>query len=85
MRTVEQTKNKIKEAIQRQIDKGETINIRKIARDVGAAQTTTGRVFSELFKNNPNAILGRNRDATKIIDKIISEGETDVDRIKKLH
>jgi hypothetical protein len=84
MRTVEQTKNKIKEAIQRQIDKGETINIRKIARDVGAAQTTTGRVFSELFKNNPNAILGRNRDATKIIDKIISEGETDVDRIKKI-
>ena len=84
MRTVEQTKNKIKEAIQRQIDKGETINIRKIARDVGASQTTTGRVFSESFKNNPNAILGRNRDATKIIDKIISEGETDVDKIKKI-
>ena len=40
--------------------------------------------FSELFKNNPNDILGRNRDATKIIDKIISEGETDVDRIKKI-
>ena len=84
MRTVEETRKKIKEAMQRQIDKGETINIRKIARDVGAAQTTTGRVFSELFKNNPNAILGRNRDATKIIDKIISEGETDVDRIKKI-
>ena len=84
MRTVEETRKKIKEAIQRQIDKGETINIRKIARDVGAAQTTTGRVFSELFKNNPNAILGRNRDATKIIDKIISEGETDVDKIKKI-
>ena len=83
-RTVKETRKKIKEAIQRQIDKGETINIRKIARDVGAAQTTTGRVFSELFKNNPNAILGRNRDATKIIDKIISEGETDVDRIKKI-
>ena len=84
MRTVEETRKKIKEAIQRQIDKGETINIRKIARDVGASQTTTGRVFSESFKNNPNAILGKNRDATKIIDKIISEGETDVDRIKKI-
>ena len=84
MRTVEETRKKIKEAMQRQIDKGETINIRKIARDVGASQTTTGRVFSESFKNNPNAILGRNRDATKIIDKIISEGETDVDKIKKI-
>ena len=84
MRTVEETRKKIKEAIQKQIDSGETINIRKIARDVGAAQTTTGRVFSESFKNNPNAILGRNRDATKIIDKIISEGETDVDKIKKI-
>ena len=84
MRTVEETRKKIKEAIQKQIDSGETINIRKIARDVGASQTTTGRVFSESFKNNPNAILGKNRDATKIIDKIISEGETDVDRIKKI-
>ena len=84
MRTVEETRKKIKEAMQRQIDSGETINIRKIARDVGASQTTTGRVFSESFKNNPNAILGRNRDATKIIDKIISEGETDVDKIKKI-
>jgi hypothetical protein len=84
MRAVEETRKKIKEAIQRQIDKGETINIRKIARDLGAAQTTTGRVFSESFKNNPNAILGRNRDASKIVDKIISEGETDVDKIKKI-
>ena len=84
MRTVEETRKKIKEAIQKQIDSGETINIRKIARDVGASQTTTGRVFSESFKNNPNAILNKNRDATKIIDKIISEGETDVDRIKKI-
>ena len=84
MRTVEETRKKIKEAIQKQIDSGETINIRKIARDVGASQTTTGRVFSESFKNNPNAILGKNRDATKIIDKIISEGETDVDKIKKI-
>ena len=84
MRAVEETRKKIKEAIQRQIDKGETINIRKIARDLGAAQTTAGRVFSESFKNNPNAILGRNRDAAKIVDKIISEGETDVDKIKKI-
>ena len=84
MRTVEETRKKIKEAMQRQIDSGETINIRKIARDVGASQTTTGRVFSESFKNNPNAILNRNRDATKIVDKIISEGETDVDKIKKI-
>jgi hypothetical protein len=84
MRIVEETRKKIKEAIQKQIDSGETINIRKIARDVGASQTTTGRVFSESFKNNPNAILGKNRDATKIIDKIISEGETDVDKIKKI-
>jgi hypothetical protein len=84
MRTVKETRKKIKEAIQRQIDKGETINIRKIARDLGAAQTTAGRVFSESFKNNPDAILGRNRDATKIIDKIISEGETDIDKIKKI-
>jgi hypothetical protein len=84
MRTVEETRKKIKEAIQKQIDNGETINIRKIARDVGASQTTTGRVFSESFKNNPNAILGRNRDAAKIVDKIISEGETDVDKIKKI-
>ena len=84
MRTVEETRKKIKEAIQKQIDKGETINIRKIAREVGASQTTTGRVFSESFKNNPNAILGKNRDATKIIDKIISEGETDIDKIKKI-
>ena len=84
MRTVEETRKKIKEAIQKQIDKGETINIRKIAREVGASQTTTGRVFSESFKNNPNAILGKNRDATKIIDKIISEGETNVDKIKKI-
>ena len=84
MRTVEETRKKIKEAIQKQIDSGETINIRKIARDVGASQTTTGRVFSESFKNNPNAILNRNRDATKIVDKIISEGETDVNKIKKI-
>jgi hypothetical protein len=84
MRAVEETRKKIKEAIQRQIDKGETINIRKIARDLGAAQTTAGRVFSESFKNNPNAILGRNRDAAKIVDKIISEGETNVDKIKKI-
>jgi hypothetical protein len=84
MRAVEETRKKIKEAIQKQIDKGETINIRKIARDLGAAQTTAGRVFSESFKNNPNAILGRNRDAAKIVDKIISEGETDVDKIKKI-
>ena len=84
MRTVEETRKKIKEAIQKQIDNGKTINIRKIARDVGASQTTTGRVFSESFKNNPNAILGRNRDAAKIVDKIISEGETDVDKIKKI-
>jgi AraC-like DNA-binding protein len=84
MKTVEETRKKIKEAIQKQIDNGETINIRKIARDVGASQTTTGRVFSESFKNNPNAILGRNRDAAKIVDKIISEGETDVDKIKKI-
>ena len=34
MRTVEETRKKIKEAIQKQIDSGETINIRKIARDV---------------------------------------------------
>ena len=84
MRAVEEIREKIKKAIQSQIDRGETINIRKIARDVGASQTTTGRVFSESFKNNPNAILGKNRDATKIIDKIISEGETEVDRIKKI-
>ena len=84
MRTVEETRKKIKEAIQKQIDSGETINIRKIARDVGASQTTTGRVFSESFKNNPNATLNRNRDATKIVDKIISEGETDVNKIKKI-
>jgi AraC-like DNA-binding protein len=84
MRTVEETRKKIKEAIQKQIDSGETINIRKIARDVGASQTTAGRVFSESFKDNPNAILGKNRDATKIIDKIISEGETDIDKIKKI-
>ena len=30
MRTVEETRKKIKEAIQKQIDSGETINIRKI-------------------------------------------------------
>jgi len=84
MRTVEQTKNKIKEAIQEQINNEETINIREISRKVGASKTTAQRVFTEFFKDNPNVILGRNRNATKIVDKIISEGETDVDKIKKI-
>ena len=84
MRTVEQTKNKIKEAIQEQINNEETINIREISRKVRASKTTTQRVFTEFFKDNPNVILGKNRNATKIVDKIISEGETDVDKIKKI-
>jgi len=84
MRTVEETKDQIKKAIQKQINNKETINIREISRKVGASKTTTQRVFTEFFKDNPNAILGRNRDAAKIVDKIISEGETDVDKIKKI-
>jgi hypothetical protein len=84
MRTVEETRKKIKEAIQSQIDKGETINIREISRKVKASKTTAQRVFTEFFKDNPNVILGKNRNATKIVDKIISEGETDVNKIKKI-
>ena len=71
MRAVEETRKKIKEAIQSQIDKGETINIREISRKVKASKTTAQRVFTELFKDNPNVILGRNRNATKIKKKII--------------
>jgi len=84
MRTVEETKNQIKKEIQKQINNEDTINIREISRKAGASKTTTQRVFTELFKDNPNVILGRNRNATKIVDKIISEGETDVDKIKKI-
>jgi AraC-like DNA-binding protein len=84
MRTVEETKDQIKKAIQKQINSGETINIREISRKVGASKTTAQRVFTEFFKDNPNVILGKNRNATKIVDKIISEGETDVDKIKKI-
>jgi len=84
MRTVEETKDQIKKAIQKQINNKETINIREISRKVGASKTTTQRVFTEFFKDNPNVILGRNRNATKIVDKIISEGETDVNKIKKI-
>jgi len=46
MRTVEETRKKIKEAIQSQIDKGETINIREISRKVKASKTTAQRVFT---------------------------------------
>ena len=84
MRTVEETKDQIKKAIQKQINSGETINIREISRKVGASKTTAQRVFTEFFKDNPNVILGKNRNATKIVDKIISEGETDVNKIKKI-
>jgi AraC-like DNA-binding protein len=84
MRTVEETRKKIKDAIQKQINSGETINIREISRKVKASKTTAQRVFTEFFKDNPNVILGKNRNATKIVDKIISEGETDVDKIKKI-
>ena len=84
MRTVEETKDQIKKAIQKQINSGETINIREISRKVKASKTTAQRVFTEFFKDNPNVILGKNRNATKIVDKIISEGETDVDKIKKI-
>ncbi len=84
MRTVEETKNQIKKEIQKQINNEDTINIREISRKVGASKTTAQRVFTEFFKDNPNVILGRNRNATKIVDKIISEGETDVDKIKKI-
>jgi AraC-like DNA-binding protein len=84
MRTVEETKNQIKKEIQKQINNEDTINIREISRKVGASKTTTQRVFTEFFKDNPNVILGRNRNATKIVDKIISEGETDVNKIKKI-
>ena len=84
MRTVEETKDQIKKAIQKQINSGETINIREISRKVKASKTTAQRVFTEFFKDNPNVILGKNRNATKIVDKIISEGETDVNKIKKI-
>ena len=84
MRTVEETKNQIKKEIQKQINNEDTINIREISRKVGASKTTAQRVFTEFFKDNPNVILGRNRNATKIVDKIISEGETNVDKIKKI-
>jgi hypothetical protein len=84
MRTVEETKDQIKKAIQKQINNKETINIREISRKVKASKTTAQRVFTEFFKDNPNVILGKNRNATKIVDKIISEGETDVDKIKKI-
>ena len=84
MRTVEETKDQIKKAIQKQINSGEKINIREISRKVKASKTTAQRVFTEFFKDNPNVILGKNRNATKIVDKIISEGETDVDKIKKI-
>jgi len=84
MRTVEETKDQIKKAIQKQINNEETINIREISRKVGASKTTAQRVFTEFFKDNPNVILGKNRNATKIVDKIISEGETDVNKIKKI-
>ena len=84
MRTVEETKDQIKKAIQKQINNKETINIREISRKVGASKTTAQRVFTEFFKDNPNVILGKNRNATKIVDKIISEGETDVNKIKKI-
>ena len=84
MRTVEETKDQIKKEIQKQINSGEKINIREISRKVRASKTTAQRVFTEFFKDNPNVILGKNRNATKIVDKIISEGETDVDKIKKI-
>jgi hypothetical protein len=84
MRTVEKTKDQIKKEIQKQIDSGEKINIREISRKVRASKTTAQRVFTEFFKDNPNVILNKNRNATKIVDKIISEGETDVDKIKKI-
>jgi AraC-like DNA-binding protein len=84
MRTVEETKDQIKKAIQKQINNEETINIREISRKIGASKTTAQRVFTEFFKDNPNVILGKNRNATKIVDKIISEGETDVNKIKKI-
>jgi len=84
MRTVEETKNQIKKEIQKQINNKDIINIREISRKAGASKTTTQRVFTEFFKDNPNVILGKNRNATKIVDKIISEGETDVNKIKKI-
>jgi hypothetical protein len=84
MRTVEETKDQIKKEIQKQINSGEKINIREISRKVRASKTTAQRVFTEFFKDNPNVILNKNRNATKIVDKIISEGETDVDKIKKI-
>jgi hypothetical protein len=84
MRTVEKTKDQIKKEIQKQINSGEKINIREISRKVRASKTTAQRVFTEFFKDNPNVILNKNRNATKIVDKIISEGETDVDKIKKI-
>jgi AraC-like DNA-binding protein len=84
MRTVEETKDQIKKAIQKQINNKEKINIREISRKVKASKTTAQRVFTEFFKDNPNVILNKNRNATKIVDKIISEGETDVDKIKKI-
>jgi AraC-like DNA-binding protein len=84
MRTVEETKDQIKKAIQKQINNKEKINIREISRKVKASKTTAQRVFTEFFKDNPNVILNKNRNATKIVDKIISEGETDVYKIKKI-
>ena len=68
--------------IKKLIEQGEPIRFIDISKLIGVPPTTVKRVYDENFKGK--GIIGRARNSTQVIDKIISTGVIDKDQIKKI-
>ena len=69
-------------ALKKLIEDGEPIRFLDLSKKINVPPTVIRRVYEENFKGK--GFLGRARNSTQVIDKIISTGVIDKDQIKKI-
>ena len=69
-------------ALRKLIEDGEPIRFLDLSKKINVPSTVIQRVYKENFKGQ--GFLGRARNSTQVIDKIISTGVIDKDQIKKI-
>jgi hypothetical protein len=70
------------DAIEKLIADGESLKFLELSKKIGVPATTVKRVFDENFKGQ--GVIGRSRNATKVIKEIIDSGVTDINEIKNI-
>ena len=69
-------------ALKKLIEEDKNISFSALEKEIKVPSTVIQRVYNENFKGQ--GVIGRSRDANKVIKEIIDSGVTDVNQIQKI-